>query len=86
MKDKIDKWQEWDFRCGECEWSGKGAALETVDFRTEFCEKVCPQCGTFIDVLEFPLLNELMEIIDRFSLEEQRDIRAQPPRQLGGTR
>jgi hypothetical protein len=75
MKAEIDKWEEWDFSCKQCGWTGKGSSLVTGDVLSEGCDKNCPSCSAKIAWLEFPLFSEMMANLDKLSPEIQERVK-----------
>jgi hypothetical protein len=72
MKAGIDLWEDWDFSCPKCGWSGKGSALGAGDITRTGCEELCPSCNEMIDWLEFPLVAEMLENFDKLKPEDQK--------------
>ena len=72
MKAGIDPWEDWDFTCPKCHWTGKGSALIAGDISRTGCEELCPSCNEMVDWLEFPLVAEMLENFDKLKPEDQK--------------
>lgn len=73
-----EKWEDAQYVCGECDWTGKGADCSYGLFhRKRFLELYCPACREFMDLIIFPESQSCGKSNENLSDEQKRELREQ---------